>query len=515
MVEYRKILEYHFNGMTQRTIQLAVNSSRNTIREVIQSAKQKRLTELTEDMTDVWLEGFLFPEKLPQAKGFFPEDWEYVHLELGKKHVTLQLLHKEYCQKADIQNAIPYAYRTYCRHYNQYAHKYKVTLPIKRKPGEILETDWAGANLKLIDRITGEDIKVYLFVATLPYSQLSYCEGFLDMTSQSWLKGHIHTFHYLKGVPEILVPDNLKVGVTKSDYAEPILNEAYRELADYYQTAIVPARVRKAKDKASVEGAVGFISRQIIAALRHTQCFHLDELNQFIWEKLEALNNEPFQKKSGSRRSVFEEEEASHLTPVRQPDFQLTEWRIAKVALNYHIQIDRNDYSVPYEYVQCSVEVRLTANLIEVYLNQSRIASHKRIHQEVGQYSTLKDHMPDSHRLYVETTLDSLTEWAQGAGAYTEQIVILITQQHVEKQALRILSGIRKLGDKYGSQLVEESSEILLSITSQPSLASFKTTIKRQYQQRKQVTEDSYSVQSTDKQFGFIRGADYFGGDKS
>lgn len=200
---------------------------------------------------------------------------------------------------------------------------------------------------------------------------------------------------------------------------------------------------------------------------------------------------------------------------MRQPDFQLTEWRIAKVALNYHIQIDRNYYSVPYEYVQCSVEVRLTANLIEVYLNQSRIASHKRIHQEVGQYSTLKDHMPDSHRLYVETTLDSLTEWAQGAGAYTEQIVILITQQHVEKQALRILSGIRKLGDKYGSQLVEESSEILLSITSQPSLASFKTTIKRQYQQRKQVTEDSYSVQSADKQFGFIRGADYFGGDKS
>lgn len=281
-MEYRKILEHYFNGMSQRTIQVVVNSSRNTIREIVNRAKMRALSELTDEMTDQWLEEFLFPEKLPESKGYMTEDWEYVHKELGKKHMTLSLLHKEYCQKAEAQQSIPYAYRTYCRHYNQYAHKYKVTMPIKRKPGESMEVDWAGSTLKLIDRTTGEDIKVYVFVATLPYSQLNYCEGFLDMTSVNWLTGHIHAFNYFQGVTELLVPDNLRTGVTKSDYAEPLLNEAYRELADYYQTAIVPTRVRKAKDKASVEGAVGFISRQIIVALRNTQCFYLDELNQLI-----------------------------------------------------------------------------------------------------------------------------------------------------------------------------------------------------------------------------------------
>ena len=205
MIEYRKILEYHFKGMTQRTIQVAVNSSRNTIREIVHSAEKKNLQELTDEMTNQWLEEFLFPEKLPQAKGYFTEDWDYVHKELGKKHMTLSLLHKEYSQRAEAHQALPYAYRTYCRHYNQYAQKYKVTMPIKRKPGESMEVDWAGSTLKLIDRTTGEVIKVYIFVATLPYSQLSYCEGFLDMTSASWLTGHIHAFNYFKGVAEMLV----------------------------------------------------------------------------------------------------------------------------------------------------------------------------------------------------------------------------------------------------------------------------------------------------------------------
>ena len=142
-MEYRKILEHYFNGMSQRTIQVVVNSSRNTIREIVNRAKMRALSELTDEMTDQWLEEFLFPEKLPESKGYMTEDWEYVHKELGKKHMTLSLLHKEYCQKAEAQQSIPYAYRTYCRHYNQYAHKYKVTMPIKRKPGESMEVDWA------------------------------------------------------------------------------------------------------------------------------------------------------------------------------------------------------------------------------------------------------------------------------------------------------------------------------------------------------------------------------------
>lgn len=511
MVNYRKILEHHFNGMTQRTIEVAVGSSRHTIREIINKAEEKKLEALTDEMTDGWLEGFLFPEKRPQAKGYFLEDWDYVHKELGKPHMTLKLLHKEYSIRAKDNKGIPYAYRTYCEHYQDYAGKYKVTMPLKHKPGRSIETDWAGATLKLIDRVTGEDIKVYIFIATLPFSQLSYAEGFLDMKSTSWLTGHIHAFEYFGGVTETITPDNLKTGVIKADYAEPMINESYRELADYYQTVIVPARVRKAKDKPSVEGAVGFISRQILAALRNTQCFYLEELNELIWGKLEELNNEPFQKKEGSRRSVFEEEERSYLIPVRQPAFQLTEWRIAKVQLNYHIQVERNYYSVPYEYVQCDVEVRLTKNLIEVYFNQSRISSHKRINNKVNQYSTLLDHMPDHHRLYAEQTSENMKDWAKKVGPHTLELVTKILDQQVEKRALKILSGIQNLERKYSTLLIEETSEIIMSITQQPTLATFKTVIKRQSDyQKKEHALNNRSAQKANEDYGFTRGAGYW-----
>ncbi|WP_235822822.1 IS21 family transposase [Cytobacillus massiliigabonensis] len=196
--------------------------------------------------------------------------------------------------------------------------KYKLTMPIRRKPGEIMEVDWAGSILHIIDRFTGEKIPAYVFIAALPYSQLSYVEAFLDMKSPNWLMAHIHAFEYFGGVPETLVPDNLKTGVIKPFRVEPLLNEAYREMADYYRIVIVPSQIRKPRDKASVEGTVGYISRQIIASLRNYQCFHIEDLNQRIHEKLEEINTIDFQKRPGSRKKVFEEEEKSHLQPLPQ-----------------------------------------------------------------------------------------------------------------------------------------------------------------------------------------------------
>ena len=164
---------------------------------------------MNEDMTNQWLVEFLFPEKQATAKGYFPVDWEEVHRELQKKNMTLKLLHFEYSQHARDSQKIPYAYRTFCESYGKYAKKYKLTMPIRRKPGEIMEVDWAGGTLSIKNRSTGEQLIVYLFVATLPYSQLFYVEGFLDMKSHSWLTAHIHAFEYFGAVPEVLVPDNL------------------------------------------------------------------------------------------------------------------------------------------------------------------------------------------------------------------------------------------------------------------------------------------------------------------
>lgn len=194
MIQYQRILELHFKETSQRTISSSVGHSRQTVSDVIQKAKQLGLDELTDEMNNQWLEEFLFPEKLAMAKGYYPVDWEKVHQELQKKNITLKLLHNEYYQAARDDKKLPYAYRTFCRHYGRYAKKYKLTMPIKRKPGEIMEVDWAGSTLSIKDSSTGENLTVYVFVSTLPYSQMFYAEGFLNMKSQSWLTAHINAF---------------------------------------------------------------------------------------------------------------------------------------------------------------------------------------------------------------------------------------------------------------------------------------------------------------------------------
>ena len=316
MIQYREILELNFREVSQRTIATSVGNSRQIVSDVIQKSKELCLNELSDDMTNEWLEEFLFPEKTALSKGYFPVDWDEVHRELQKKNITLKLLHMEYSNLARSNKKIPYAYRTYCRHYGTYASRHKLTMPIRRKPGEIMEVDWAGDTLSIKDAATGEDIKVYIFVTSLPYSQIFYVEGFLNMASQNWITGHINSFEYLDGVPEVLVPDNLKTGVTKANMGEPILNRAYRDFAHYYGTTIVPARVRKPKDKASVEGNVGYISRQIIASLRNYQCFSLTRLNEKILEEVDKLNNQSFQKREGSAKLPYPGEPHVLLCPI-------------------------------------------------------------------------------------------------------------------------------------------------------------------------------------------------------
>lgn len=505
-------MELHFKDTTQRTICSSVGHSRQTVSDTIQKAQELGLVELHDEMTNEWLEEFLFPEKQAVAKGYCPINWEEVHRELQKKNVTLKLLHREYEQRARDHHKVPYAYRTFCEKYGSYAKKYKLTMPIRRKPGEILEVDWAGDTLSIQDRSTGENLPVFLFVASLPYSQLFYVEGFLDMTSSNWLTAHIHAFEYFGGVTEVVVPDNLKTGVKKAIKGDPILNEAYRELADYYNTTIVPTRVRSPKDKPSVEGSVGLVSRQIIAALRYYQCFNIFDLNAKILEKVNDLNDEPFQKRPGSRRSVFNEEEKDKLFPIRQTRFQLSEWKTAKVQLNYHIQVNRMFYSVPYEYTQNQVDVRITKDLIEVYFKESRIASHKRLYGEIGQYSTNLNHMPDHHRQYLEHTPEKAREWAKTAGVHTEKFVDYILANHAEKKALNILMSVQNLRKTYSLEQIEAGCETLMTISHVPQLSVLKSILKRRKDYQRDKKSESLHQTKTSHDYGFIRGAEYFGG---
>ncbi len=516
MLQYRKILERHGEGVSIRGIASSTGHSRQKITEIIRRAEDKGLgIPLSDEMTDDWIEGLLFPEMQSEAKGRHIPDFDYIHKELAKPNVTLSLLHHEYELECRANNRIPYAYRTFCQHYNEYARKYKATLRIKRKPGEILEVDWAGTASHIYDRHTGEKVKSYVFVATLPCSQLSYAEAFLSMDSTSWITAHNHAFEYIGGVTELLTPDNLKTGVTKREEYGVILNRSYSELADHYGTIIIPARVRTPRDKANVEGTVGVISTWIIAALRNFRCFTIDELNDEIQEKLEDFNNRKFTKKEGSRRSAFEQEEKFALKPLPPTPYKLSVWKTAQVQLNYHVSAESMFYSVPYEYIQQKVDIRVTEHFVEIYYNHLRIASHKRLHGQFGQYATLREHMPDNHKLYVDHTPESALEWGKTIGAAAEKVVNYILDSYQsEKMALKSIMSLQSLGRKYSSEEMEAACEMALSYASVPTVKGIGTILKSN--RKKKAESDLRSDIVKDEQaFGFTRGASYFGGKKN
>lgn len=305
MVSYREILRLSSLGLSQRSIASSLQCSRNTVSEVISRSHRQGLTwPLPGYLLEEDLRIRLFPEKQTNSTDNKP-DCEHIHQQLAHKGVTLSLLWTEYCNDCRLRNEIPLKYTQYCNYYRKYAAKTKATMHIKRKPGEQLEVDWAGKTAHIVDRNTGELLPVYVFVAALSSSKYSYVEGFLTQDQESWITAHVNAFKFFGGVPQILVPDNLKTGVEKPDYYSPVINKVYHEMAEHYGVAIVPARVRKPKDKAVVEGTTGIISTWIIAALRNQTYFTLTELNQAFAEKLQEFNSRPFQKKPGSRLSAF------------------------------------------------------------------------------------------------------------------------------------------------------------------------------------------------------------------
>lgn len=303
----------------------------------------------------------------------------YVHREMQRQGVTLTLLWLEYCDQCKAEGAVPYQSTQFNKYYSDYLNRINATMHLNHKPGEITQVDWAGDTAAIVDSDTGEIIPAYVFVATLPCSAYSYVEAFLSMDQEAWTTAHVNAFNYFGGVARMIQCDNLKTGVEKHGHHEIILNRAYQELAEHYATAIVPARVRAPKDKAAVEGTVGIIFTYIIAALRNRQFFSLQELNEAVWERLESFNRKPFQKRDGSRAAAFAQEQP-FFRPLPAHPYELATWKVASVGPNYHIAVDRMNYSVPFEYIRQKVDVRVTRSTIEVFYSGSRICSHRRLY---------------------------------------------------------------------------------------------------------------------------------------
>lgn len=499
--------------MSKRSIAASCGSSRNTISSVLERAEKCEISwPLSGDVTDGDLQGYLYPEKSMKHSHRMP-DYDYIHKELAKKGVTLTLLWEEYCQTCHQTGQTPYMYTQFCYHYRKYANVTKATLRIKRKPGELLEVDWAGQTAFLKDNVTGEKIPAYIFVATLPCSQYTYVEAYLSQNLESWITAHIHAFDYFKGVATTIIPDNLKTGVDRSNYWDPKINRSYYEMAEYYGAAIVPARVRHPKDKSSVEGNVGTISTWIIAALRNQTFFTIRELNEAIREKLEEFNDKPFQKKTGSRQIAFLEEEKFALLPLPNKPYEFATWKTAIVPLDYHIVIDKMHYSVPYEYVKHEVEIRITPNIIEIFFNHIRIASHMRLDGTKDKISTIPEHMPDNHRMYVEWDKQHILDWARKVGEHTEKVMETIFNSHkVERQAQKMCMGVIKLADKFSLERLEDACCQSLRYSSFPKLNSIKTILNQGTDKSFERNIDSKKTVKSTGSNGFVRGAEYFGG---
>jgi transposase len=449
----------------------------------------------------------------PSAKesGYYKEpDYEWIHNEMAKSGVTLTLLWNEYSARCRQNDGIPYMYTAFCDRYRDYSVKNKATMRIERKPGEQMEVDWAGQTMEIADNLTGEIIPAYIFVAALSYSGYAYVEAFMSRNQGDWIAAHVNAYRFFGGSTRILVPDNLKTGVLKNTKAEVVLNRTYHEMAEHYGTAVLPARVRKPKDKPSVEGAVGVISTWIIAALRNWKFFTVQELNEAIGGKLEEFHQKPFQKRQGSRLSVFLEEEKPQLLPLPRREFELAQWKICTVAYNYHVSVDRMYYSVPYDYIKKQVDARFTRDTVEVFYNGGRVASHVRKHGHPGQYSTLPEHMPEDHRKYTQWNSECFFSWARGIGENTLAVVkAILDSRTIEQQGYRACMALLKLSDKYSASRLEAACKLGLSYTLSPSFRSIQTILATgQDELSKDEPTDDASAE-----FGFTRGSGYYGGD--
>ena len=510
MTQYRQILRLHSQGISQRSIARSCQCSRNTVAAVLQRASAANLTWPLDVETDADLERLLFPEKQEQVSLRRMPDFEKASKELTRSGVTLKLLWMEYCEECRQLNEPPFMYSQFCYHFQKFAEQERATMHIPRKPGDRIEVDWAGDKLYIVDRDTGEAIPVYLFVGVLPFSMYAYAEGCLRMDMENWIHVHVNMFQYFGGSAVMLVPDNLKTGVDHAgDWYTPQINRTYQELAEHYNTAVVPARVRKPKDKSSAEGTVGVVSIRIIAALRNRKFFSLEELNRAVRQKLDEHNRTPFTKREGSRYSVFQSQEKAFLHKLPTAQFELAQWKVATVQYNYHISVEKMQYSVPYEYIKQKVDVRLTKNMVEVFYNRNRIASHRRLHGHPGQYSTVEAHMPEDHQKYLQWGGDRFIRWAESIGPATAITVKgILASYKIQQQGYKSCMGLLKLADKYSVTRLENACVRALSFTPQPSYKSVKNILM--------TGQDKLDIAPVEKkpasnEYGFTRGAEYYG----
>lgn len=466
-------------GLSRRQAASSCGIGRTTVRECLERAKQAGLSwAAVEGLGEEELERRLYPPPLAVAASARPlPDWTRVQAELRRKGVTLRLLWEEY--RADhAEGPEGYRYSQFCELYRQWRGGLDLVMRQEHKAGETMYVDYAGLTIGVVDRRTGEVREAQVFVAVLGASNYTFAEATWSQSLDDWIGSHVRSFEAFGAVPQTVVPDNLRTGVSRPCRYDPELNPTYHEMAVHYGVAVLPARVRKPRDKAKVEVGVQIVERWVLAPLRDRTFFSLAELNAAIRERLAVLNERPFQKLPGSRRELFEQVERPAMRPLPVERYSFAEWRKARVAIDYHVEVLRHFYSVPYQLVGKQLDVRVNAQTVECYARGKRVASHLRS-ERVGGHTTVADHMPRAHRDYAQWTPARLTRWAATAGPAVARVVETVLGSRAHPQhAFRPCLGILRLGRQYGEARLEAACQRALQIGS-PSYRSVKSILDR------------------------------------
>jgi transposase len=458
MRKLREILRLRFEvGLSHRAIAQACAVGLGTVTTYLQRAAAAGVTwPVPPDLDDTALEARLFTRPAIASVGDRPvPEWTQLHQELKKPGVTLMLLWQEY----RAAHPTGYAYSQFCERYRRWARALKPSMRQVHRAGEKLFVDFSGTRPQIVDPKTGAVTDVELFVGVLGASGLIYAEATPSQDLASWIGAHVRMVEYYGGSTAIWVPDNLKSGVTTADRYEPEINRTYAELARHYGAVVIPARVARPKDKPKAEVSIQIAQRWVLAVLRHRTFFSLADLNAAIRECIDAINDRPMKVVGISRRTLWAQLDQPALRPLPTARYELAEWKPCRVNIDYHVEVDHNFYSVPYQLVHTRVEARFTAATIEVFLNGRRVATHARASGR-GRFVTDVAHMPHAHRAHAEWSPSRLIAWAEQTGPATGRIVagILERRPHPE-QGYRACLGLMRLGRLHGADRLEAACQ--------------------------------------------------------
>ena len=504
MRQIRETLRLHMQaGLSYNEIGRVLKISKSVAGKYVSLARVAGVDwDLVQTLSDEDLEARLYRPALPRSSHQRAPDFGMVHQELKRPGVTLMLLWEEYATG----NPLAYKYTSFCVKYGEFARRQQRSMRQIHIAGEKLFVDYAGGTVPIVDPLTGEITQAQIFVATLGASNYTYACATPRQTTADWIDAQVQALEFFGGVVGLIVPDQTRALIKTPGRYDPEPNRTYDEFAKHYDCAVLPARPRHPRDKPKVEGAVLLVQRWILARLRNRRFFSLGELNVAIKELLADLNQRPFKRLPGCRRSAFELLDAPALRPLPASRYVISRWKTAKVNIDYHVEFEGHYYSVPHRLVGARIDVRVIGNLLECFASNQCVASHA-VSTKRGGFSTAADHMPASHRAHLEWTPAKLIAWGQRIGVSTAAVVTwqLEHRPHPE-QGYRACLGLLALVRRYNAERLEAACTRAMALRA-PHLKSVTNILKSGLDRQPSLVP---ATSSPTIEHENVRGPDYY-----